>query len=92
MRGPLITPHNQVQTISLANNKLSNGQTIAHLSHYLPNLANLSLQNNNLRLWKDLEYLSGRKGKLKQLRELVLLGNPLREEEYQNGRGEKYRR
>jgi nuclear RNA export factor len=82
----------QVQTISLANNNLSNGHTIAHLSHYLPNLANLSLQNNKLRSWRDIEFISGKRGKLTQLRELVTLGNPFREHEFQNGRGDKYRR
>ena len=82
----------QVQTISLANNNFANGQTIAHLSHYLPNLANLSLQNNKLRSWRDLDFISGKRGKLAQLRELVLLGNPFREIEFQNGRGDKYKR
>jgi nuclear RNA export factor len=65
---------------------------LSTLSHYLPHLANLSLQNNNLRTWRDIDYISGRKGKLEHLRELVLIGNPVRELEFQNGRGEKYKR
>ncbi|EIW83907.1 NTF2-like protein [Coniophora puteana RWD-64-598 SS2] len=80
-----------VQTISLANNNISSGQLLSTLAHYLPNIANVSLQNNNLKVWRDIDYISGRKGKLEQLRELILLGNPLRELEFQNGRGEKYR-
>lgn len=65
---------------------------ISTLAHYLPNLANLSLQGNNLRTWRDIDYISGRKGKLEHLRELVLLGNPVRELEFKIGRGDKYKR
>ena len=43
-------------------------------------------------MWKDLDYISGRKGKLEQLRELILTGNPIRELEYQNNRVDKYKR
>jgi nuclear RNA export factor len=64
---------------------------LTHLNHYLPRLANLSLQGNALRTWKDVDYISGRKEKMTHLRELVLLGNPIREAEYQNGRGERFR-
>ena len=60
--------------------------------HYLPKLANLSLEGNSLKAWKDLDYISGRKGKLEFLRELILTGNPIRELEYQNNRVEKYKR
>ncbi|KAJ8589738.1 NTF2-like protein [Rhizopogon salebrosus TDB-379] len=80
-----------VQTLSLANNSISSGQLLSTLAHYLPKLANLSLQNNNLKVWRDIDFISGRKGKLEHLRELILLGNPLREQEIQNGRGDKYK-
>ncbi|KAG1843532.1 hypothetical protein C8R48DRAFT_736712 [Suillus tomentosus] len=80
-----------VQTLSLANNNISSGQLLSTLAHYLPKLANLSLQNNNLKVWRDIDFISGRKGKLEHLRELILLGNPLRELEIQNGRGDKYK-
>ncbi|GBE87787.1 mRNA export factor mex67 [Sparassis crispa] len=80
-----------VETISLAYNELKTGYAISSLSHYLPKLANLSLQGNELTSWKDLDYISGRKGKLENLRELILLGNPVRELEYQNNRGDRYR-
>ncbi|KAH7925857.1 NTF2-like protein [Leucogyrophana mollusca] len=80
-----------VQTLSLANNNISHGQILSTLAHYLPTIANLSLQNNNLKMWRDIDYLSGRKGKLEHLRELILLGNPLRDLEIKNGRGDKYK-
>lgn len=71
---------------------MNSGVYLSAINHYLPKLANLSLAGNNLRLWKDLEYMSGRKGKLEFLRELILAGNPIRELEYQNNRVEKYKR
>lgn len=82
----------QVQTISLANNNIGSGQLLSTLTHYLPRLVNLSLQKNDLKVWRDIDYLSGRKGKLEHLRELILIGNPLRELELKNGRGDKYKR
>ena len=45
-----------------------------------------------MKLWKDLDYISGRRGKLEFLRELILKDNPIRELEYQNNRVEKYKR
>ncbi|KAF8731470.1 hypothetical protein AX14_004833 [Amanita brunnescens Koide BX004] len=83
-----LTP--EVQTLSLARNNLT-GQHLSFLSRYLPRLANLSLQDNNLRVWKDLDLISARKERLLHLRELILIGNPVRETEYQHGRGEKFR-
>ena len=62
------------------------------LAHYLPKLANLSLEGNGLAVWKDLDYLSGRRGKMEHLRELILKGNPIRELEYQNNRIDKFKR
>lgn len=82
----------QVQTISLANNNIASGQLISTLGHYLPKLANLSLQNNAMKLRRDLDFISGRRGKLEHLRELILAGNPLRELEIQNGRADQYKR
>ncbi|KAI0690620.1 hypothetical protein BC835DRAFT_1363567 [Cytidiella melzeri] len=81
----------EIQTLSLAHNAISNGAILSTLSHYLPKLANLSLEGNNLRLWRDLDYISGKKGKLEHLRELILKGNPIREHEYQNNHVEKYK-
>jgi nuclear RNA export factor len=78
-------------TISLANNKLRNGHCLVSLHRYLPKLANLSLANNNLREYKDLDYISAKRGKLLHLRELLLLGNPVRENHVKNSTVERYR-
>ncbi|KAH9926825.1 hypothetical protein B0H21DRAFT_138066 [Amylocystis lapponica] len=80
-----------VQTLSLAHNTIVNGHILSRLPHYLPNLANLSLENNRLSAWKDLDYISGRRGKLENLRELVLTNNPMREMEFRNNRGDRYK-
>ncbi|KAJ6577471.1 hypothetical protein B0H19DRAFT_1120082 [Mycena capillaripes] len=80
-----------VETVSLANNNL-NGQHLTYLDKYLPRIAHLSLQNNNLRMWKDLDPISSRKEKMLNLKELVLMGNPLREQEYRNGHSDRYKR
>ncbi|KAG9314828.1 hypothetical protein JVU11DRAFT_3922 [Chiua virens] len=80
-----------VQTVSLANNNISSGQLLSTLAHYLPKLANLSLKNNDLKVWRDIDYLSGRRGKLEHLRELIMIGNPLRELEIKHSRGDKYK-
>ncbi|KAH8995036.1 NTF2-like protein [Lactarius akahatsu] len=83
-----------VRTISLANNNLQTTHVISTIAHYLPNLANLSLENNNLRVWKDIDsisQLSDKKDKLLKLRELILIGNPIRELEYQSNRVDTYR-
>ncbi|TFK35547.1 hypothetical protein BDQ12DRAFT_725837 [Crucibulum laeve] len=83
-----LTP--EVQTLSLAHNNL-NGVQLTYLSKYLPRLANLSLEGNNIRQWKDLEFISARQNKMVHLRELILTGNPIRELEYKHGRGESYK-
>ncbi|KXN86469.1 mRNA export factor mex67 [Leucoagaricus sp. SymC.cos] len=80
----------EVQTLSLANNNL-NGLHLTYLDRYLPKLRNLSLQGNPLKTWKDLDAIGAKKDKMKHLRELVLLGTPLRDMEYKNGRGDRYR-
>ena len=82
----------QIQTVSLAYNGISTGAILSTMSHYLPRLANLSLEGNQLKMWKDLDFISGKRGKLEHLRELILKGNPIRELEYQNNRAEKYKR
>ena len=92
---PLSFSSIQVRTISLANNNLQTTHVISTIAHYLPNIANLSLENNNLRVWKDIDsisQLSDKKDKLLKLRELILIGNPIRELEYQNNRVDAYRK
>ncbi|KII89808.1 hypothetical protein PLICRDRAFT_39982 [Plicaturopsis crispa FD-325 SS-3] len=80
-----------VQTLSLANNNFTQGTTLSYLAHYLPDLENLSLQNNQLKTWRDIDLICGRKGKLSKLRELVLVGNPIRDIEYNNNRADEYK-
>ncbi|KAL1922051.1 uncharacterized protein VTP21DRAFT_10693 [Calcarisporiella thermophila] len=72
----------EIETISLASNKLRNVQSISTIAQFLPQIKNLSLENNNISRYIDLEALSGNQ-KLPNLRELVLLGNPLRQNEIQ---------
>ena len=62
------------------------------LSHYLPKLKNLSLEGNKIQVWREMEYISGKRGRLESLRELILVGNPIRELEYQNNRAASYKR
>ncbi|KAG5644653.1 hypothetical protein DXG03_008035 [Asterophora parasitica] len=81
----------KVQTLSLAGNNLQ-GTHLQFLSHYLPDLINLSLQNNNIRTMKELDFLASRRGRLQHLRELILLGNPIHTQGMQQDNGEKYRR
>jgi nuclear RNA export factor len=84
----------KVETVSLANNKLTSAHSLVHIGRYLPKLANLSLQNNQLSRMRDLDFLSGpRQGpvKLPNLRELVLLGNPLRDDLAKAGKLDTYK-
>ncbi|KAG6835462.1 hypothetical protein H0H93_001250, partial [Arthromyces matolae] len=80
-----------VKTLSLSNNQLK-GHQLQHLSHYLPDLVNLSLQNNSIQTLKELEYVAARRGRLQNLKELILLGNPVQLEGSKVDNGEKYRR
>ncbi|KAI9061006.1 NTF2-like protein [Trametes sanguinea] len=81
----------EIETISLAHNNLVSGRMMSTLAHYLPKLANLSLEGNKLAGWKELDNISGKRGRLSQLRELVLVGNPIRELEYKNNRAQQYK-
>lgn len=68
-----------ITTLSLANNEFKTLGPVAALPEYLPDLQNLSLQGNDLKWTKDLSVFSSaaRGGKLKNLRELILTGNPM---------------
>ena len=81
-----------METISLAHNNFTSGRILTTLPHYLPKLKNLSLEDNKLAGWKEVEYISGKRGRLEALRELILIGNPIRELEYQNNRTQWYKR
>ncbi|KIY51733.1 NTF2-like protein [Fistulina hepatica ATCC 64428] len=68
----------EVQTLSLANNSLT-GSHISTLNHYLPRLANLSLQDNSFTRFQELDCISSRRDRLMHLRELLLVGNPVKD-------------
>ncbi|KAG8921064.1 nuclear mRNA export, poly(A)+RNA binding protein [Tulasnella sp. 419] len=79
------------ETISFASNKFTSLALISHLHHYLPNLHNLSLQNNQLKTSKELAYIAGKGGQTSNLRELILLGNPFRDSAQRHDNIENYR-
>ncbi|KAL1987968.1 hypothetical protein VTN96DRAFT_1492 [Rasamsonia emersonii] len=62
-----------VESVSLANNQLSNISLVTTLSQAFPNLKNLDLSNNN---FKDAQALIGWRWKFRQLEFLDLTGNP----------------
>lgn len=79
-----------VQTISLARNRLRTTFPFATLWERLPNLVNLSLQDNMLSSYRELEPINGKEFKF--LRELVLVGNPLQQQQCSKPGGElRYR-
>ncbi|CAO1613084.1 unnamed protein product [Sympodiomycopsis kandeliae] len=67
----------QIATISLGQNDFKSLIPILTLPQHIPNLQNLSLENNDLKWTKDLAVLNGKSGKFAGLRELVLTGNPM---------------
>ncbi|KAF9292633.1 RNA polymerase II transcription factor B subunit 4 [Mortierella alpina] len=67
----------EIHTISFASNGLRSVRPIEALCEYFPYLLNLSLRCNEIASNKDLEGLSG--NRLPNLKELVLLDNPIRE-------------
>ena len=81
-------PDQQIVSLVLANNGLTSLLPLSpfHLTNYLPGILNVSLAGNSLRNMRDLDCLSPHVGKQRtdgqqkgwaQLRELVLIGNPL---------------
>ncbi|RDX57556.1 NTF2-like protein [Lentinus brumalis] len=81
----------EIETISLAHNGFTSGRIMTFLAHYLPKLKNLSLEGNSLASWREIEYISGKRGRLEELRELILKGNPIRELEFKNNRAQTYK-
>jgi len=79
-------------TVSLAHNGLTSTSDFQTLSHYLPGVRNLSLEDNALKEMRDIEPFAGRRGRLTTLRELILAGNPLRETEFAAGKGDKFQK
>lgn len=81
-----------LSTLSLAGNAWTNLQPLAMLGQYIPKLANLSLECNDLRWVRDLDVLVTKRHGLHALQELVLLGNPLQQNAVEGGNEDGYRR
>lgn len=64
-----------VAILSFADNNLRNLQYLSALPDFLPNIEALSLANNQIVGFRDIEYLDGTR--LQKLRELNLQGNPI---------------
>ncbi|KAG8912510.1 nuclear mRNA export, poly(A)+RNA binding protein [Tulasnella sp. 417] len=67
------------ETVSLANNKFGSLKQLAYITRYLPDLANLSLQNNDIADIRTLNFIGSRTDQAPKLREVIFLGNPFRE-------------
>lgn len=81
-----------LSTLSLAGNTLTTLQPLATLGQYIPKLANLSLERNELRWVRDLDVILTKRHGLQALQELVLLGNPVQQSAVESGNEDGYRR
>lgn len=79
-----------VVSITLEGNKLKDIVGITTLAQSFPKLRNLSLANNDIRRYKDMDAWAS-KHKLAELQELILTGNPVREDEIAKNREIEYR-
>lgn len=79
-------------TLSLAGNAWTSLQPLTTLGQYVPSLVNLSLERNELRWVRDLDVLASKKHGLPNLRELVLLGNPVQTMALESTNEDGYRR
>ncbi|PWN42678.1 NTF2-like protein [Ceraceosorus guamensis] len=82
-------------TISLAHNNFKTLMPVNALPQYLPKLQNLSLESNDLKWVRDLIWQPSMKGRptprFASLKELMLLGNPVRENATAAGNAAGYR-
>ncbi|CEH15317.1 mRNA export factor TAP/MEX67 [Ceraceosorus bombacis] len=82
-------------TISLAHNNFKTLIPVNALPQYLPKLQNLSLESNDLKWVRDLIWQPSMKGRptprFTSLKELMLLGNPVRENATAAGNAAGYR-
>lgn len=89
-------PYFQPESISFANNSFTTLSSLHLLPKFLPQLKNISFQNNELRLWKDLEAIIPHDPKHKEavssIREIILMGNPVHDQEVAKGDLTVYRR
>ncbi|KAJ3221287.1 nuclear mRNA export, poly(A)+RNA binding protein [Clydaea vesicula] len=72
----------EVECITLEENQISSLSTLVSLPQRIPNIISLSLKNNNIKNFKDLEKLPGKS--LKRLKQLKLDGNPIKENFFRN--------
>ena len=79
-----------VTSVNLEGNRIKDVVGISSLAQTYPKLRNLSLANNDIRRYKDLDAWAG-KNKLANLSELILSGNPVREDELAKSREVEYR-
>lgn len=79
-----------VVSITLEGNKLKDVSGVTSLAQSFPKLRNLSLANNDISRYRDLDAWSA-KNKLAELQELILTGNPVREDEMAKNREIEYR-
>jgi nuclear RNA export factor len=79
-----------VLSVNLEGNKLKDVSGVSTLAQTFPKLKNLSLANNEIRRYNNLDAWAG-KNKLASLQELILTGNPLREDEMAKNRAVEYR-
>ncbi|CAE6456485.1 unnamed protein product [Rhizoctonia solani] len=85
----------QPESISFAHNSFTNLHTLRMLPTFLPQLKNVSFQNNEIRFWRDLEAIipSEQKhgGAVSSIREIILMGNPVHDQELAKGDLTAYR-
>ncbi|CAE6462120.1 unnamed protein product [Rhizoctonia solani] len=85
----------QPESISFANNSFTNLHPLRMLPTFLPQLKNISFQNNEIRLWKDLEAIIPHEqkhgGAVSSIREIILMGNPVHDLELAKGDLTAYR-
>ncbi|KAJ1678773.1 nuclear mRNA export, poly(A)+RNA binding protein, partial [Spiromyces aspiralis] len=69
----------EIITLDLSGNSLENLQCIADLGQQFPNLLNLSLMNNQISSFKELDYFSIERSTapLRHLQQFILSGNPI---------------
>ncbi|KAF9026032.1 NTF2-like protein [Hymenopellis radicata] len=81
-----------VTKLDLSNNHLA-AEHLTLLAHYLTSLDALSLKDNDIRSFKELEHVTGRAGKerFSNLQELMLGGNPLHVQQYEKGHQDSYK-
>ncbi|KAF8754182.1 Paf1 [Rhizoctonia solani] len=93
--GFITNPFDLAESISFANNSFTNLHSLRMLPTFLPQLKNISFQNNEIRMWKDLEAIIPNEQKhrdaVSSIREIILMGNPVHNTELAKGDLTAYR-